>query len=158
MLSLRNLFSVTLLALVVFFGGIAEAGIVRDKMPLQCYVDHKVTSYDRNSGQAVGWIDADVDLVNIIGIGDNNVALGTHPSGSRRVERLFWATDVFADPNYQNRNVHVGSYQQVYRTKDSGATIGSINNEEVTVVADNGNRAQIIYRLDNGNGYKMGCR
>lgn len=146
----------TLLILAVSILGKAEAGIVTDKMPLQCYVDHKVTSYDVNSGQAVGWIDADVDLVQITGIGGNGVAIGTHPSGSRRVERLFWARDVFADANYANRNVHVNGSHQVYRTKSSSATIGSIANEDVTVVADNGNRAQIVYRLNNGTGYKMG--
>lgn len=156
MCSLKNFFMTVLLTLVATIFNITEAGIVTDKMPLQCYVDHKVTSYDLNSGQAVGWIDAEVDLVQIKEIGGNGVSRGTHPGRNGTVERLFWARDVFADTNYSNRNVHVNGYHEVYRTKNSGATIGSINNEEVTVVADNGNRAQIIYRLNNGTGYKMG--
>jgi hypothetical protein len=157
MFSFKKFLMAMLLIFSVSIVGIAEAGIVTDKMPLQCYVDHKVTSYDTGTGRAVGWIDADVDLVQITGInGGNGVAIGTHPSGNRRVERLFWARDVFADTNYANRDVHVNGSHQVYRTKNSGATIGSISNENVTVVADNGNRAQIIYRLNNGTGYKMG--
>lgn len=156
MFSLKNFLMATLLIFALSVGGVAEAGIVTDKVPLQCYVDHKVKSYDKNNGREVGWIDAEVDLVQITGIGGNGVAIGTHPSGSRRVERIFWARDVFEDPGYRNRNVHVNGSHQVFRTKNSGATIGSIANEEVTVVADNGNRAQIIYRLNNGTGYKMG--
>lgn len=157
MCSLKNFFTAVLLTLVATIFNIAEAAIVADKMPLQCYVDHKVTSYDKNDGREVGWIDADVDLVEITGINvGTGVALGTHPSGSRRVERIFWARDVFADLGYRNRPAHVSGYHEVYRTKNSSATIGSIRDEEVTVVADNGNRAQIIYRLDNGTGYKMG--
>lgn len=156
MYNLKKIFLMLLWIFAVTFFENVEAAIVTDKMPLQCYVDHKVTSYDVNSGQAVGWIDADVDLVEITGIGGNGVAIGTHPSGSRRVQRLFWARDVFADINYANRNVHVNGSHQVYRTKSSSATIGSIANEDVTVVADNGNRAQIVYRLNNGTGYKMG--
>ena len=157
MLKHKNFFMAALLIFAVMFSVTAEAGIVRDKLPLKCYVDHRVTSYDKNSGQSVGWIDAEVDLVTITGIGDNGVAIGTHPgSGGRIVERLFWARDVFADENYSNRNVHVNGSHQVFRTRNSGTAIGSISNEEVTVVADDGNRAQIIYRLDNGTGYKMG--
>ena len=156
MCSLKNFLMTVLLTLVATIFNIAEAAIVTDKMPLQCYVDHKVTSYNKDNGREVGWIDAEVDLVQITGIGGNGVAIGTHPSGSRRVERIFWARDVFADLGYRNRPAHVSDYHDVYRTKNSGATIGSINNEDVTVVADNGNRAQIIYRLNNGTGYKMG--
>ena len=157
MLNHKNFFMAALLIFALIFSVTAEAGIVRDKLPLKCYVAHRVTSYDKNSGQSVGWIDAEVDLVTITGIGDNGVAIGTHPgSGGKIVERLFWARDVFADENYANRNVRVNGSHQVFRTRNSGNTIGSISNEEVTVVADDGNRAQIIYRLDNGTGYKMG--
>ena len=156
MFNLKNLLIATLLIFAVSIVGKAEAGIVTDKMPLQCYVDHKVTSYDLNSGQAVGWIDAEVDLVQIEEIGGNGVARGTHPGRNGTVRRLFWARDVFADTNYANRPAHVNGYHEVYRTSSSGSTIGSVRDEDVTVVADNGNRAQIVYRLDNGTGYKMG--
>ena len=156
MCNVKNFLAAMLLVFAVTVFGNAEAAIVTDKVPLQCYVDHKVTSYDTGSGQAVGWIDAEVDLVRITGIGDNGVAIGTHPGRNGTVERLFWARDVFADTNYSNRIAHVNGYQQVYRTQNSGSTIGSVRDEDVTVVADNGNRAQIIYRLDNGTGYKMG--
>ncbi|MBQ7705191.1 MAG: M23 family metallopeptidase [Selenomonadaceae bacterium] len=156
MCNVKNFLAAMLLVFAVTIFGTAEAAIVADKMPLQCYVDHKVTSYDVNSGQAVGWIDAEVDLVKITEIYSNGVARGTHPGRNGTVERLFWARDVFADTNYNNRPAHIDHYQQVYRTPNSNATIGSVNNEDVTVVADNGNRAQIIYRLDNGTGYKMG--
>ena len=156
MCNVKNILAAMLLVFAATIFGSAEAAIVTDKMPLQCYVDHKVTSYDTRSGQAVGWIDAEVDLVKIRGIDGNGVAIGTHPGRNGTVERLFWARDVFADTNYSNRPAHIDHYQQVYRTQNSNATIGSVNNEDVTVVADNGNRAQIIYRLDNGTGYKMG--
>ena len=156
MCNVKKILVAMLMVFAVTILGNAEAAIVTDKMPLQCYVDHKVTSYDTRSGQAVGWIDAEVDLVKIRGIDGNGVAIGTHPGRNGTVERLFWARDVFADTNYSNRNAHVNGYHEVYRTSSSGATIGSVRDEDVTVVADNGNRAQIIYRLDNGTGYKMG--
>ena len=156
MCNVKNILAAMLLVFAATIFGSAEAAIVTDKMPLQCYVDHKVTSYDTRSGQAVGWIDAEVDLVKIRGIDGNGVAIGTHPGRNGTVERLFWARDVFADTNYSNRNAHVNGYHDVYRTSTSGSTIGSVKDEDVTVVADNGNRAQIIYRLNNGTGYKMG--
>ena len=156
MCNVKNILAAMLLVFAVTIFGNAEAAIVTDKMPLQCYVDHKVTSYDLNSGQAVGWIDAEVDLVRISVIDGNGVARGTHPGRNGTVERLFWARDVFADTNYNNRPAHVSGYHDVYRTSTSGSTIGSVRDEDVTVVADNGNRAQIIYRLNNGTGYKMG--
>ncbi len=157
MCNVKNFFAAMLLVFAVTILGNAEAAIVTDKLPLQCYVDHKVTSYDTGSGQPVGWIDPEVDLVRITVIdGNTGVAMGTHPGRNGTVERLFWARDVFADTNYSNRNAHVSGYHEVYRTQNSGATIGSVRDEDVTVVADNGNRAQIIYRLDNGTGYKMG--
>lgn len=157
MTRLKIFIMATLMIFAVSICGNSEAAIVRNQLPLQCYADKTITTYDVNTGKQVGRIDPQNDLIQILEIGSNGVARGTYPGqGGRRVERLFWARDVFADTNYSNRNVHVNGSHKVYRTQNSGATIGSIANEDVTVVADNGNRAQIIYRLNSGAGYKMG--
>lgn len=157
MTKLKIFLMATLMIFAASLCGNSEAAIVRDKLPLQCYVADKVITYDLNTRRQVGYISPQNDLIQITAIGSDGIARGTYPGqGGRRVERLFRASDIFADTNYSNRSVHVSGSHQVYRTRNSNATIGSIANEDVTVVADNGSRAQIVYRLNNGTGYKMG--
>lgn len=136
----------------------AEAGIVTDRFPIQMYVDRQLSTYNRaGDSSRAGWADANNDLIRVYSV-SNGWARISHPgSGGRTVNRYCRVNDLFADPNYSNRSVRVKGAQTAYRTSSGNATIGSVsNNEEVIVLADNGRRAQIIYRLNNGTGYKVG--
>ena len=141
------------------FGSVSEAGVVTDRMPLQCYADHQINTYNSpGAAKRAGYISANVDLIRITQVRGDGWCYGSYPgAGGRRVSRWFKITDVYADAGYTNRSVNVRGKQTVYRTHSGGATLGSVsNNEGVIVVADNGSRAQIVYRLDNGMGYKLG--
>lgn len=142
-----------------WFGSVSEAGVVTDRMPLQCYADHQVNTYNSpGATKRAGYISANVDLIQITQVRGDGWCYGSYPgAGGKRVSRWFKITDVCADARYTNRAANVRGRQVVYRTQSGGATIGSVsNNEGVIVVADNGNKAQIVYRLDNGTGYKLG--
>ena len=124
---------------------------------MQCYVDHQVYTYNEPNGQRVGYISPNVDLIQVTQIRNDGWVYGSYPGKNGRVSRWFRMSDLCADTNYSNRFAYVQSAQRVLRTNNDGNTIGSVsNNEPVMVIADNGNRVQIIYRLDNGTGYKMG--
>ncbi len=142
----------------IFVGNMVEAGVVTDRLPLTCYADHKVITYNSPGAKSAGYISANVDLIQITQVRGDGWCYGSYPgAGGRRVARWFKITDVCADAGYTNRSAKVKGRQTVYRTRSGGATIGSVsNNEGVIVVADNGSRAQIVYRLDNGTGYKLG--
>lgn len=153
----RILFTSVLSGAVLFCTG-AEAGIVTDQFPIQMYADHQVSTYNRaGDSRRAGWADANTDLIRVYSV-SNGWARISHPGkGGRTVNRYCRVNDLFADPGYANRSARVQGAQRTYRTKSGSATIGSVsNNEEVTVLADNGTRAQILYRLDNGTGYKIG--
>lgn len=157
----KNFLAALALGGTILFGGmaqpVAEAGIVTDRLPFQCYVDHQVDTYNQPNGQRVGYISANVDLVQVTQVRNDGWAYGSYPGKNGRVTRWFRITELCADPSYSNRGATVQGAQRVFRTKNSGDTIGSVsNNESVIVLADNGNRAQILYRLDNGTGYKVG--
>lgn len=143
----------------MLLGNAAEAGVVTDRLPLNCYVDHKVLTYNSpGAARSAGYISANVDLIQITQIRADGWCYGNYPgSGGRRVSRWFKITDVCVDSGYTNRSANVRGAQKVYRTAGTNATIGSVsNNESVVVLADNGSRAQIVYRLDNGKGHKIG--
>ena len=154
----RKFFMLIALATLIFSVNV-EAGVVTDRLPFQCYVDHQVNTYNQpGSSQRAGWISANVDLIRVTYVRADGWAYGDYPgAGGKRVSRWFRITDICADPGYSNRSANVRGSQRVFRTRGSGDTIGSVsNNESVIVLADNGNRAQILYRLDNGTGYKIG--
>ena len=157
MMKFRNLICAALLGGAILINGAVEAGIVTDRLPLTCYCDHRVYTYNNANGSQVGYIDANVDLIQVTQIRSDGWAYGNYPGRNGRVSRWFRMSDLCSDVNYSNRSANVNGAQRVYRTSSSGDTLGSVsNNESVIVVADNGNRAQIVYRLDNGTGYKMG--
>lgn len=135
----------------------AEAGIVTDRFPIQMYVDRQLSTYNRaGDSSRAGWADANTDLIRVYSV-SNGWARISHPGRGGRVNRYCRVNELFADPNYSNRTARVKGAQSAYRTSSGSATIGSVsNNEEVIVLADNGRRAQIIYRLNNGAGYKIG--
>lgn len=139
---------------LIFATPISEAGVVTDRTPLQCYVDKRVDSYNAPNGQRVGWIDPEVDLIQVLEIRPDGWARGTHPSGQKRVERWFRIADLCADPRYSNRGVRINGHRDVYRTRGSNTKFGSVSNEDVIVLAEIGNRSQILYNISGG--YKMG--
>ena len=155
---LKKLLCTGLLGGSMLMGGMVEAGVITDRLPLTCYADHKVITYNSPGAKSAGYISANVDLIQITQVRGDGWCYGSYPgAGGRRVSRWFKITDVCADASYTNRAVRVKGRLTVYRTKSGGATLGSVsNNESVIVVADNGSRAQIVYRLDNGTGYKLG--
>ncbi len=156
-MKLKKLICAALLGGAMLINGAVEAGIVTDRLPLTCYCDHRVYTYNDPNGNQVGYIDANVDLIQVTQIRSDGWAYGNYPGRNGRVSRWFRISDLCADVNYSNRSVNVNGAQRVYRTSSGGDTLGSVsNNESVIVIADNGNRAQIVYRLDNGTGYKMG--
>lgn len=134
-----------------------EAGIVTDRFPIQMYVDHQLDTYTHaGDSRCAGWADANTDLIRVYSV-SNGWARVSHPGRGGTVNRYCRVNELFADPNYSNRSARVKGAQSAYRTSSGNATIGSVsNNEEVIVLADNGRRAQIIYRLNNGTGYKIG--
>ncbi len=161
MLSLRikKIIGIGMLGGALLFGGNVEAGVVTNRLPLQCYADHQVNTYNSpGAAKRAGYISANVDLIKITQVRGDGWCYGNYPgAGGKRVSRWFRITDVCADAGYSNRSANVRGNQTVYRTHSGGATLGSVsNNESVIVVADNGSRAQIVYRLDNGTGYKLG--
>lgn len=153
---LKKFFAFALALVTIIFVGTAKAGIVTDRLPFHCYVDHQVDTYNQPNGQRVGYISPDVDLIRVTQVRGDGWAYGDYPGRNGRVARWFRITELCADPSYSNRSVQVNGSYQVYRTKSGNNTIGSIANETVIVLADNGNRAQILYRLNNGTGYKVG--
>lgn len=155
----RKLLMGGLLGSSLIIGSVVEAGVVTDRLPLQCYADHQVNTYNSPGvAKRAGSISANVDLIKITQVRSDGWCYGSYPgAGGKRVSRWFRITDVCADAGYTNRSANVKGKQTVYRTRSGGATLGSVsNNEGVIVVADNGSRAQIVYRLDNGIGYKLG--
>lgn len=142
----------------VTVGCIAEAAIDTGKLPLQTYVAKRV--YCGNSPGATSnsyWIDANRDLVTIKQY-SGEWAYGTYPnSKGQAVTRWFRMSDVLGNINFSNYETNMKQKQIVYRTESSGQTIGTVfNDENVVVVYEGGNRTQIIYRLSNNKGYKMG--
>lgn len=155
----KNLLLASLVSSSLFFGSTVEAGVVTDRLPLNCYADHQVNTYNSpGASKRAGYISANVDLIQITQVRGDGWCYGSYPGAKgKRVSRWFRITDVCADAGYTNRSANVKGKQTVYRTRSGGTTIGSVsNNEGVIVVADNGSRAQIVYRLDNGSGYKLG--
>ena len=154
---MKKFFTLAFALVTIIFVSTAEAGIVTDRLPFQCYVDHQVDTYNQPNGQRVGYISPNVDLIRVTQVRGDGWAYGDYPGRNGRVSHWFRITDICADPSYSNRGTNVKGEQKVFRNRNSYEPFGKVlNNEEVIVLADNGNRAQIIYRLDNGTGYKIG--
>lgn len=157
----KNFLAALALGGTILFGGmaqpVAEAGIVTDRLPFQCYVDHQVDTYNQPNGQRVGYISANVDLIRVTQVRGDGWVYGDYPGRNGRVARWFRITELCADPSYSNRPAKSKVSQNVFRTRSSGDFIGSVSNmEDIIVLADTGNRAQILYKLNNGTGYKIG--
>lgn len=151
--------SLLVLAFVIVFGTLAksEAGIARDRLPLQCYASQTIKTYKVPFGSSVGYIDPYNDLIEITQVRDDDWVYGSYPTPQGRVSRWFYGGEIFSDQYSANSTAYANGNQYVFRTRGSNARLGSISNgEEVIVVANDGQWSQIVYRLDNGKGYKMG--
>lgn len=135
----------------------AEAGSPAGKVPLQTYAFNKIYCYRSIGGQQKGYIDPTVDLIKITQI-NGNWAYGSYPvSGGGRASRWFRLDGIVGDLNFANQEVGLTQNCSVYRTQNTNQTIGTAyNNENVLLVGKSGSRAQIVYRLSNNAGYKMG--
>ena len=112
---LKNFFTAALLIFTVAFGGVVEAGIITDRLPFECYVDHQVYTYDRPNGRRVGYISANVDNVIVKEVNSEGWAYGHYPvSNNKRVLRWFRVSELCADPGYSNRGTNVRGNQSVY--------------------------------------------
>lgn len=136
----------------------AEAGsIPRNMCLLYTYAVRHVDCYLSAGGQKKGYIDAG-DYVIVTSVRSDGWAYGSYPAGRSRVSRWFRLDDLVQNMNFANQNRYSPKINTaVYTTASLKATIGTFNgNEPITVVSDNGNNRQVIYKLSNGSGYKMG--
>ena len=63
---LKKLLCAGLISGSLFIGNFAEAGVVTDRLPLQCYCDHQVNTYNSpGASKRAGYISANADLIKI---------------------------------------------------------------------------------------------
>ena len=155
----RNMFRFFVVSLMfLLIPAQAKAGIVTDRFPIQMYAESQLSTYNNiGDGKRAGYADGETDLISVTSISNGWLRVSHPGSGGKIVNRWCKADELFPDPGYSNRGVNVKGAQTVYRTSTSGTKFGSVsNNESVIVLAERNNRAQILYRLDNGTGYKVG--
>lgn len=144
------------LALVVGVG--AEAGsIPTNRVPLQTYAIKHVDCYLQPNGTQKGYIDPG-DYVIVTQIRSDGWAYGSYPVGRGRTRRWFRANDLVSNVGFANQDRYSPKANTtVYRNPNYSQSMGSFNNNEaIVVVSDSGQSRQVIYKLSNGNGYKMG--
>lgn len=156
--TLKNLLCSTVLLISFGISVMAEAGsIPTNTVPLQTYAYKKVLCYLQPGGTQKGYIDPG-DYVIVNQIRSDGWAYGSYPVGKSRVSRWFKANDLVANVRFTNQSRYSPKNNTyVYRNNNHNSTIGSVyGNEPITVVSDSGNSRQIIYKLSNNTGYKMG--
>ncbi len=162
---LKKLVYVVVMVTLMFSTMLAEAAtvvhldpnLIGKSVPLQTYAPKKVYCYTAPNGAQKGWIAANVDLIKIAQVRSDKWAYGSYPTNSGRVSRWFKLSDIVPSVKFSPFYTRLKWNNKVYRTANVNSTIGTVyNNESVLVVSKQGNRCQIIYKLDNGTGYKMG--
>ena len=150
------------LACLVFAGvmlgvAVAEAGTIpTSSVPLYTYATKKIYCYNSPGGAQKGYIDPGDDIT-ITKVQSNGWVYGNYPTSKGRVSRWFKASDLLADRAANYTRYAPTATTNVYRNSSHKTTMGSVNkNEALTVVGGSGNSRQIIYKLSNGTGYKMG--
>ena len=150
------------LACLVFAGvmlgvAVAEAGTIpTSSVPLYTYATKKIYCYNSPGGAQKGYIDPGDDIT-ITKVQSNGWVYGNYPTSKGRVSRWFKASDLLADRNANYTRYAPKATTTVYRDSSYRSSMGSVNNNEtITVVGGSGNSRQIIYKLSNGKGYKMG--
>lgn len=110
-----------------------------------------------NSGTSYGYIDGSSDECTILQIYSNGWCKVNYLVGSL-IKTGYCEVSSFIDPDtkVEHYTAQVGSSVKVYTTSELSVQLGSVWSTDIfTVIAVNGNTAQIIYPLDEG-GYKMG--
>lgn len=162
---LKKLVYVVVMVTLMFSTMLAEAATVvhltpdyiGKSVPLQTYAPKKVYCYTAPNGSKQGWIAANVDLIKITQIRSDKWAYGSYPTSKGRVSRWFKLSDIIPTASFSPCYTKMRLKNKVYRTANNNSTIGTVyKNESILVVSKQGNRCQIIYKLDNGTGYKMG--
>lgn len=150
------------LACLMFAGvmlgvAVAEAGTIpTSSVPLYTYATKKIYCYNSPGGAQKGYIDPGDDIT-ITKVQSNGWVYGNYPTSKGRVSRWFKASDLLADRNANYTRYAPKATTTVYRDSSHRSSMGSVNNNEtITVVGGIGNSRQIIYKLSNGKGYKMG--
>ena len=150
------------LACLMFAGvmlgvAVAEAGTIpTNNVPLYTYATKKIYCYNSPGGVQKGYIDPGDDIT-ITKVQSNGWVYGNYPTSKGRVSRWFKASDLLADRNANYTRYAPKATTTVYRDSSHRSSMGSVNNNEtITVVGGSGNSRQIIYKLSNGKGYKMG--
>ena len=150
------------LACLIFAGvmlgvAVAEAGTIpTSSVPLYTYATKKIYCYNSPGGAQKGYIDPGDDIT-ITKVQSNGWVYGNYPTSKGRVSRWFKASDLLADRSANYTRYAPTATTNVYRNSSHKTTMGSVNkNETITVVGGIGNSRQIIYKLSNGTGYKMG--
>lgn len=150
------------LACLMFAGvmlgvAVAEAGTIpTSSVPLYTYATKKIYCYNSPGGAQKGYIDPGDDIT-ITKVQSNGWVYGNYPTSKGRVSRWFKASDLLADRNANYTRYAPKATTNVYRNSSHKTKMGSVNNNEtITVVGGSGNSRQIIYKLSNGKGYKMG--
>ena len=150
------------LACLMFAGAmlgvaVAEAGTIpTNNVPLYTYATKKIYCYNSPGGAQKGYIDPGDDIT-ITKVQSNGWVYGNYPTSKGRVSRWFKASDLLADRAANYTRYAPTATTNVYRNSSHKTTMGSVNkNEALTVVGGSGNSRQVIYKLSNGTGYKMG--
>ncbi len=150
------------LACLMFAGvmlgvAVAEAGTIpTNNVPLYTYATKKIYCYNSPGGAQKGYIDPGDDIT-ITKVQSNGWVYGNYPTARGRVSRWFKASDLLADRAANYTRYAPKATTTVYRDNSYRSSMGSVNNNEtITVVGGSGNSRQIIYKLSNGKGYKMG--
>lgn len=163
---LRRIVYLFLMVTLMFTSLVAEASnhvvilnnnFIGECLPLHTYAPKKVNCYTKPNGSQKGWIAANVDLIKVTKVQDGSWAYGSYPTNSGHVSRWFKLSDIVPPVSFSQHYTRLKYNNKVYRTANSSSTIGTVyKTDTVLVVSKQGNRCQIIYKLDNGSGYKMG--
>lgn len=153
---LKKFLGVMCLALAI--NAPADAGFLANKVPMLCYADITVPTYDKPDGKRVGFISPNVSLVLIKEIRNDGWAYGSYPiAGGKRHYRWFQMQELQGYWNFNNYDMEVSEDMIVYRTTAMAARTGSlVNKQKIVVVGEKGDYLKIVYRVSGGAEYKMG--
>lgn len=156
--SLKKLFCLALAGGTMIFGGGSEAAVVTDKAPILTYADHTVPTYDKAGGKRVGFITANISLVQVKSVRSDGWAYGSYAiAGGKRVNRWFQMAELQGYANFQNYTLTIDNDRIVYRTSAAASRLGSVLvNAKATVIGEEGNYFKIIYRVNGGSEWRMG--
>lgn len=153
----KKLFGLITLASLLFAMGVEAGQIPTYCVPLQTYAYKKVLCYTGIGGRQQGYIDPG-DYVIVEKLYSNGWAYGSYPVKNTRVKRYFKSSDLLANAGFSNQIRYAPTNNTfVYTTTARNKDIGLFGkNEQILVVSSQGDLRQLIYKLNNGSGYKMG--